>query len=73
MHRWFWAGGPEGKSLFRSSRRRWEDRGYCKHGFSGDWLGEGAEWTYLAQDRDKLRAVINAVMKILIYEMQRIS
>jgi hypothetical protein len=72
VHRGFGA-RPEGKCLFRSPRRRWEDRGYCKHGFSEDWLGECADWAYLAQDRDKLRAVINAVMKILIHEMRGIS
>jgi hypothetical protein len=38
---------------------------YYKYGFVGDWLGEGMEWTYLAHDRDKLRAVVNTVMKIL--------
>jgi hypothetical protein len=39
--------------------------GYYKYGFSGDWFGESAEWTYLAQNREKLQAVVKAVIKIL--------
>jgi hypothetical protein len=31
----------------------------------GDWLG-GVEWIQLAQDRDRWRAVVNTVMKLLV-------
>jgi hypothetical protein len=29
----------------------------------GRLVGEGVEWIHLAQDRDRWRAVVNAVMK----------
>jgi hypothetical protein len=33
----------------------------------GDWLGGGGvEWINLAQDRDRWRAVVNAVMNLLV-------
>jgi hypothetical protein len=31
----------------------------------GDWLG-GVEWIHLAQDRDRWRAVVNAVMNLQV-------
>jgi hypothetical protein len=52
-------GKPKGRSLLGRPRRRWED------GIKMD-LGEigwrGVEWIHLAQDRDRWRAVVNAVM-----------
>jgi hypothetical protein len=52
---------PEGKRLFGSPNRRWED------GIRLDLteIGWGAvEWIHLAQDRDRWRAVVNAVMNL---------
>jgi hypothetical protein len=52
-------GKPEGKGPPERPRRRWED------GIKMD-LREigwgGVEWIHLAQDRDRWRAVVNAVM-----------
>jgi hypothetical protein len=54
-------GKPEGKRLLERQRRRWED------GIKVD-LREigwgGVEWIQLAQDRDRWRAVVNAVMNL---------
>jgi hypothetical protein len=56
-------GKPEGKRPFGRPRRRWEDgirmdlREIC-------W--EGVQWVYLAQDRDRWRAVVNSVMNLRV-------
>jgi hypothetical protein len=56
-------GKPEGKSPLGRPRRRWKD------GIKMD-LREigwgGAEWLHLAQDRDRWRAVVNAVMNLRV-------
>jgi hypothetical protein len=56
-------GKPEGKRPLGKPRHRWED------GLKMD-LGEigwgGVEWFYLAQDRDRWRAVVNAVMNLRV-------
>jgi hypothetical protein len=56
-------GKPEGKRQLVRPRRRWED------GIKMD-LREigwgGVEWIYLAQDRDRWRAVVNAVMNLRV-------
>jgi hypothetical protein len=56
-------GKPEGKIPHGRPRRRWED------GIKMD-LGEngcgGVEWFHLAQDRDRWRAVVNAVMNLWV-------
>jgi len=49
-------GIPEGKGSFAKSRRREIDFNQV------DW--EGVKWIDLAQDRDKLRAVVKAVMNL---------
>jgi hypothetical protein len=52
-------GKPEGKRPLERRRCRWED------GIKMDLreIGlEGVEWIHLAQDRDRWRAVVNAVM-----------
>jgi hypothetical protein len=54
-------GKPEGKRPLGRPRRRWEDG--IKMNLKGDWLG-GVEWIHLAQDRDRWRAVVSAVMKL---------
>jgi hypothetical protein len=56
-------GKPEGKRQLERARRRWED------GIKMDlreigW--EDVEWIQLAQDRDRLRAVVSAVMNLRV-------
>jgi hypothetical protein len=55
-------GKPEGKRLLGRPRCRWVDNKMD--------LGEigwgGVDWIGLAQDRDKWRALVNAVMNLLI-------
>jgi hypothetical protein len=56
-------GKPVGKRPLARPRRRWEDRikmDLRKIGF------RGVEWNHLAQDRDRWRAVVNAVMNLLV-------
>jgi hypothetical protein len=56
-------GKPEGKRPLRRPRRRWVDNikmDLLEIGWGGvDWIG-------LAQDRDKWRALVNAVMNIRV-------
>jgi hypothetical protein len=56
-------GKPKGKRPLERPRYRWED------GIKMD-LREiswgGVEWIHLAQDRDRWRAVVNAVMKLRV-------
>jgi hypothetical protein len=59
-------GKPEGKRPLERSRRRWDQNGPC-----GNWLracagGGGVELIHLAQDRERLRAVVNAVMNLRV-------
>jgi hypothetical protein len=56
-------GKPEGKRLPGKPRRRWEDgvRMYLKETGLG-----GVDWIRLAQDRDRWRAVVSAVMNLLV-------
>jgi len=49
-------GIPEGKGPFTRSRRREIDFNEI------DW--EGVKWNDLAQDRDRLRAVVNTVINL---------
>jgi hypothetical protein len=46
---------------------RWEGE---RNGSWGDWLG-GVDWIVLAQDMDRWRAVVNAVMNRLVMGPQR--
>jgi hypothetical protein len=56
-------GKPEGKRLFERPKRRWED------GIRMDLQEAGwgsVEWTQLAQDRVRWRALVNTVMNLRI-------
>jgi hypothetical protein len=65
-----WAGKPEGKRTLGISRRRWEDniKMYLQEVSFG-----GMDWTELAQDRDRWRALVSAVMNLRVPQMRRIS
>jgi hypothetical protein len=54
-------GKPEGKRLLGRPRRRWEDgiRMYLREIGLG-----GVDWILLAQDMDRWRAVVSAVMNL---------
>jgi len=54
---------PEGKRLLGRPRRKWEDN--IKMDFHEVVCG-GMEWIELAQDRDRWRALLNAVMKLRV-------
>jgi hypothetical protein len=58
-------GQPEGKRPLGRPRRRWED------GITMDLReiglgGGGVDWIRLAQDRDRWRAVVSAVMNLRV-------
>jgi hypothetical protein len=56
-------GKPEGKRPLGRPRRRWED------GIKTDLTEIGwevVEWIHLAQDRDRWRALVNAVMNLRV-------
>jgi hypothetical protein len=56
-------GKPEGKRPLGRSRRRWEDNIMMDLQEVG--CG-GMDWIVLAQDRDRWRAIVNAVMNIWV-------
>jgi hypothetical protein len=57
-------GKPEGKRPLERRRHRWED-GIKMDLWEIGW-GGGVEWIHLAQDRDRWRAVVNAVMNFRV-------
>ena len=56
-------GKPEDKRLLGRPRRRWENK--IKMDLPELGFG-GMDWIELAQDRDRWRAVMNAVMEIRV-------
>jgi hypothetical protein len=55
-------GRPEGRRPLGRPRRRWEDdiKMYLQE------VGWGRDWIELAQDRDRWRALVNAVMNLRV-------
>jgi len=56
-------GKPEGKRLPRRPRHRWKDNIKTDHQEVG--CG-GMDWIDLARDRDRWRALVNAVMNLRV-------
>jgi len=56
-------GKPEGKRLLGRSGRRWEDNIKMDLQEVGC---RGVEWIELAQNRDRCRALVNAVMNLRV-------
>ena len=61
---------PERKRPLGRLRRRWKDN--IKMDLQKVGCG-GMDWTELAQDRGRWRALVNAVMKFQVPEMRGIS
>jgi hypothetical protein len=57
-------GKPEGKRPLGRPRRRWEDG--IRMDVREIGLGGGVDCIRLAQDRDRWRAVVNAVMNLRV-------
>jgi hypothetical protein len=56
-------GKPEGKRPLGRPRRRWEDN--IKVDLQ-EVVSRGLDWIKLAQDRDRWRALVNAVMNLRV-------
>jgi len=56
-------GKPEGRRPLGRPRRRWEENIKTDLKEEGYW---GADWTDLAQDRDRWRGLVNAVMNLRV-------
>jgi hypothetical protein len=55
-------GKPDGRRPLERPRRKWKDN--IKMDIRD--VGWGMDWIDLAQDRDRWRAVLNAVMNLLV-------
>ena len=55
-------GKSEGKRPLVRPRRRWED----KIKIFRKWGGWGIDWIYLAQDKDRWLALVNAVTNLRV-------
>jgi hypothetical protein len=64
-------GKPEGGRPLGRPRRRWEDG--IKMDLREIGCGGGVEWIQLAQDRDRWRAVVSAVMNLRVLAPQLVS
>jgi hypothetical protein len=62
-------GKPEGKSPLERRRRRWVDN----ITMNLQEIRWGRDLSYLVQERDKCRTVVNTVMNIKVHRMQGIS
>jgi len=60
---WVLVGKPDGRRPLGRPRRRWEDN--IKMGLQEVGYG-GMEWIELAQDRDRWRGLVNAVMNLRV-------
>jgi 3-oxoacyl-ACP reductase-like protein len=58
-----WVGKPEGDRPLGRSRRRWEEN--IKADFQEAGCG-GLEWIELVKDRDRWRALVNALMSLRV-------
>jgi len=56
-------GKPEGKRRLGRPRHRWEDNIKMDTQEVGCW---GMDWIELAKDRDSWRALVNAVMNLMV-------
>ena len=63
-------GKPEGKRLLRRPRRRWEDNVKMDLQEVGGGFGD---WMELAQDRDRVRALVSTVRNLRVPKMRVIS
>jgi hypothetical protein len=57
-------GRPEGRRPLGRPRRKWEDN--IKMVLQEVERGGGPDWIYMAQDRDRWRAVVNVVMNLRV-------
>ena len=62
MYTGFWSGKPEGKRPLGRHSRRWEDNIKMDLQEVGMW--RGMDWIDLAQDMDKWRVAVNALMNL---------